>query len=105
MTIAMMIVGTVATTVGDGERREAREDDGAVTAPSVGKRNGPRRRPDAGMTTRPAKCCGQTRQTGMPSERALSTRFSVMPEPGNAMTPFGRRLRSSSLRRNGAARP
>ena len=67
--------------------------------------NGPRRRPDAGMTTRPAMRCGQTRQTGMPSDRALSTRFSVMPEPGKAITPFGRRLRSSSLRRNGAARP
>ena len=28
-----------------------------------------------------------------------------MPLPGKAITPFGRRLRSSSLRRNGAARP
>ena len=28
-----------------------------------------------------------------------------MPLPGNAMTPLGRRLSSSSLRRNGAARP
>ena len=46
-----------------------------------------------------------TRCTGMPSATALSTRLSVMPEPGNAMTPFGRRFSSSSLRRNGAARP
>ena len=56
--------------------------------------------------TRPAMRCGQAaRMTGMPSCRALSTRFSVMPLPGKAMTPFGRRFRSSSLRRNGAARP
>ena len=32
---------------------------------------------------------------------ALSTRLLVTPEPGNAMTPFGRRFSSSSLRRNG----
>ncbi len=55
----------------------------------------------------PSRCCGQAAQrcTGMPRLRALSTRLSVMPEPGKAMTPFGRRLSSSSLRRNGAARP
>ena len=34
----------------------------------------------------------------MPSLTALSTRLAVMPEPGKAMTPFGRRLSSSSLR-------
>ena len=46
-----------------------------------------------------------TRWTGMPSCLALSTRLSVMPLPGNAMTPLGSRLRSSSLRRKGAALP
>ncbi len=58
-------------------------------------------------TTRPvgAACQAAQRMTGMPRVRALSTRFSVMPEPGKAMTPLGRRLSSSSLRRNGAARP
>ena len=45
------------------------------------------------------------RITGMPSLTALSTRLSVMPEPGKAMRPFGRRLSSSSLRRKGAALP
>ncbi len=83
--------------------RSAREDGGAALL-SVG-RNGPRRRPEAGRTTRPAMRCGQARHTGMPSWRARSTRFSVMPEPGKAITPFGSRFSSSSLRRNGAARP
>ena len=46
-----------------------------------------------------------TLMTGMPSWRALSTRLPVMPEPGNAITPFGRKLSRSSLRRNGAALP
>ena len=61
----------------------------------------------AGATTRPAMRCGYARHwwTGMPSCRARSTRLSVMPEPGNAITPFGSRFSSSSLRRNGAARP
>jgi len=43
--------------------------------------------------------------TGMPIDFALSTRLAVMPEPGKAMTPLGSRFSSSSLRRNGAARP
>ena len=56
---------------------------------------------------RPAMRCGQAAafRTGMPSCLALSTRLSVMPEPGKAMTPLGRRFSSSSLRRKGAARP
>ena len=45
------------------------------------------------------------RATGIPSSRALSTRFSLMPPPGKATRPVGRSLRSWSLRRNGAARP
>ena len=45
------------------------------------------------------------RWTGMPSFMAFSTRLSVMPGPGNATMPFGRRFSSSSLRRKGAARP
>ena len=67
------------------------------------KKNGPRRRSDA--TRRGGAGYAATRCTGMPSFTALSTRLSVMPEPGNAMTPLGRRFSSSSLRRNGAARP
>ena len=41
----------------------------------------------------------------MPSFVAFSTSLSVIPELGKAMTPFGSRLSSPSLRRNGAARP
>ncbi len=94
---------------GDAERseaasaaRSAREKDGAAATPLTGRETGRA----AGMTTRPAMRSSQAaRMTGMPSCLALSTRFSVMPLPGNAMTPLGRRFRSSSLRRNGAARP
>ena len=46
-----------------------------------------------------------TRQTGTPSPRALSARFSVKLQPGNARTPIGSVGRSSSLRLNGAALP
>ena len=58
------------------------------------------------MTMRPAMdAVGQAaRWTGMPSWVALSTRLSVMPEPGKAMTPLGSRFSSSSLRRNGGRR-
>ena len=69
----------------DGEEARAAGDEAAVA------RRGPLRR------------CGQAamRCTGIPSWRALSTRFSVMPLPGKAMTPLGRRLSSSSLLRAG----
>ena len=40
----------------------------------------------------------------MPTFTALSIGLSVMPEPAKAMTPLGRKLSSSSLPRNGAAR-
>ena len=43
--------------------------------------------------------------TGIPSCLALSTRFPVMPLPGNAMTPLGSRFSSSSFLRKGAALP
>lgn len=43
------------------------------------------------------------RQIGMPSLRALSARFSWMPEPGNTMTPIGNISRIWSLRLKGAA--
>lgn len=43
------------------------------------------------------------RQTGMPSTRALSARFPVMPEPGKTMAPIGNVCRSASLRLKGAA--
>ena len=46
-----------------------------------------------------------THWTGIPSLRALSTRLSVMPEPGNAITPLGSRSNSSSFLRKGAALP
>ena len=46
-----------------------------------------------------------TLKTGMPSSRALSTRFSVMPAPGKATRPVGRSFSIWSLRRKGAARP
>ena len=83
--------------------RSAREDGGAAATPSVENETD---RAAAGATTRPADGAGQAaRQTGMPRVRALSTRLSVMPLPGKAITPFGRRFSSSSLRRNGAARP
>ena len=47
-------------------RRTARRDEGGAHAPS-----------------------SVNRQTGMPKRRALSARFSVMPEPGKTMTPAG----------------
>ena len=43
--------------------------------------------------------------TGIPILRALSTRLLVMPEPGKARRPFGRKLSRTSLRRKGAALP
>ena len=45
------------------------------------------------------------RSTGIPILRALSTRLLVMPEPGKARRPFGRKLSKTSLRRKGAALP
>ena len=45
------------------------------------------------------------RRTGMPILRALSIILFVMPEPGKATRPFGRKLSSTSLRRKGAALP
>ena len=45
------------------------------------------------------------RRTGIPILRALSTRLFVMPEPGKARRPFGRKFSRTSLRRKGAALP
>ena len=45
------------------------------------------------------------RSTGIPILRALSTRLLVMPEPGKATRPFGRKLSRTSLRRKGATLP
>ena len=45
------------------------------------------------------------RRTGMPILRALSIILFVMPEPGKATRPFGRKFSSTSLRRKGAALP
>ena len=56
------------------------------TGRTAGWRHDPRGRSDQAAT----------HWTGIPSLRALSTRLSVMPEPGNAMTPLGRRSSSSS---------
>ncbi len=64
----------------DATRKRARLDEGSAHAPPSVKR-----------------------QTGMPRRRALSARFSVMPEPGKTMTPAGMTDSSWSLRRNGAA--
>ncbi len=64
--------------------------------------NGPRQRIG---TARCRDAAQAARMTGMPSFMAFSTRLSVMPLPGKAMTPLGNRFSSSSLRRNGAARP
>ena len=108
--------GAAAADAGRGVHRDDRDGErGAERArgralPQCGCANAKRAAPppaDRGETTRPAKRGGQAaaRMTGMPSWRARSTRFSVMPLPGKAMTPLGRRSRSSSLRRNGAARP
>ena len=44
-------------------------------------------------------------RTGIPILRALSTRLLVMPEPGKARRPFGRKFSRTSLRRKGAALP
>ena len=44
-------------------------------------------------------------RTGIPILRALSTRLLVMPEPGKARRPFGRKFSRASLRRKGAALP
>lgn len=43
-------------------------------------------------------------QAGVSSDFAFPTTFSVIPEPGEATTSFGRRSSSSLLRWNGAAR-
>ena len=100
-----------ATAIGERQRAGARAPREARARMTVPPRHrcahAETGRAAAGATTRPAMRCGQAamRWTGMPSCRALSTRFSVMPEPGNAITPFGRRFSSSSLRLNGAARP
>ena len=45
------------------------------------------------------------RRTGIPILRALSIMLLVMPEPGKATRPFGRKLSRTSLRRKGAALP
>ena len=45
------------------------------------------------------------RRTGIPILRALSIMLFVMPEPGKATRPFGRKLSRTSLRRKGAALP
>ena len=45
------------------------------------------------------------RRTGIPILRALSTRLLVMPDPGKARRPFGRKFSRTSLRRKGAALP
>ena len=44
-------------------------------------------------------------RTGIPILRALSIMLFVMPEPGKATRPFGRKFNSTSLRRKGAALP
>ena len=43
--------------------------------------------------------------TGIPILRALSIMLFVMPEPGKATRPFGRKFSRTSLRRKGAALP
>ncbi len=86
---------------GQGKRSEARRATQVGAADCVQKK-GPRRRSDAALED---GAYAAQRCTGMPSWVALSTRFSVTPLPGNAITPFGSRFSSSSLRRNGAARP
>ena len=45
------------------------------------------------------------RRTGMPILRALSIMLLVIPEPGKARRPFGRKFSRTSLRRKGAALP
>ena len=45
------------------------------------------------------------RRTGIPILRALSIMLFVMPEPGKARRPFGRKFSRTSLRRKGAALP
>ena len=43
--------------------------------------------------------------TGIPILRALSIMLFVMPDPGKATRPFGRKFSRTSLRRKGAALP
>ena len=86
----------------DAKRRAAMRGSGHG-AKRGRSRSSPRRGPAPGG--RGASHQAATVKTGIPSWRALSTRLPVMPEPGNAMTPVGRKLRSSSLRRKGAALP
>ena len=47
--------------------------------------------------------CVSNRHTGMPILRALSARFSTIPEPGKTMMPIGSASSIASLRLNGAA--
>ena len=93
--------GAAAAGGAAGAGRREGESCGGV-AVSDQKRDGPRHRGDA---VRGGDAAQAARITGMPRARALSTRLSVMPEPGKAITPFGRSFSSSSFRRNGAARP
>ena len=79
----------------------------SIPAPGFGAGERETGRAAAGATRPVGGDAGQafTSKTGMPSARALSTRFSLMPPPGKATRPVGRSLRSCSLRRKGAARP
>ncbi len=47
--------------------------------------------------------CLSNRHTGIPILRALSARFSTIPEPGKTMTPIGRASSITSFRLNVAA--
>ena len=82
------------------ERRALRRSDGAARPPRRKRRR-----------TAPSERRGPVPEsqphliTGMPMLSALSARLAVMPDPGNRISPFGRRFSSSSFRRNGAARP
>ena len=52
------------------------------------------------------RCCyAVASRTGIPTLRALSIILLVMPEPGKATRPFGRKFSRTSLRRKGAALP
>ena len=89
-----------APAYGDGAKRPAME----FVFSKPAKKGPVPRRVVAG--TGPEGCrYAAARSTGIPILRALSTRLLVMPEPGKARRPFGRKFSRTSLRRKGAALP
>ena len=122
--------GTSVPAYGDGAKRWAVGRRSDVRRTRSRRRvlartsGGGAKRPDMGRcSNQPAKKRGRSRtewwrgpalegcrytaasRTGIPTLRALSIILLVMPEPGKATRPFGRKFSRTSFRRKGAALP